>query len=91
MLNSDPESTNNTSPELEVALISLQKAKQDLIATDKWLHDLDISDEIIGFHIQQAIEKSLKVVLLSQAIDYPYTQFRSTDRSMQSKRYSSTT
>ena len=61
------------SPELEVALISLTKAEQDLVAVGKWLTDLDISDEIIGFHIQQAIEKSLKAVLLRRAIDFPRT------------------
>ena len=60
MPNSTPESPDNIPPELEVALISLQKAKQDLIVIDKWLHDMDIADEIIGFHIQQAIEKPEK-------------------------------
>jgi HEPN domain-containing protein len=73
MPNHDPGSDSNISPELEVALISLEKAQQDLVAVGKWLTDLDISDEIIGFHIQQAIEKSLKAILLRQAIDYPHT------------------
>ncbi len=68
---SEPE--NNLSPELELALISLTKASQDLVAVSKWLDDPDISDEIIGFHIQQAIEKSFKAVLLCQAIDFPHT------------------
>ncbi len=63
----------NIPPELEVALISLEKAQQDLIAVAKWLTDPDMSDEIIGFHIQQAIEKSLKAILLRQAIDFPRT------------------
>jgi HEPN domain-containing protein len=73
MLNLDPESESNISPELELALISLEKAQQDLAAVGKWLTDIDISDEIIGFHIQQAIEKSLKAILLRRAIDYPRT------------------
>ena len=64
---------DSTPPELEVALVSLEKAKQDLKAVEKWQADKDISDEIIGFHIQQAIEKSLKAVLLSHAIDFPRT------------------
>jgi HEPN domain-containing protein len=51
----------------------LTKAEQDLIAVRKWLADEDIADEIIGFHIQQAIEKSLKAVLLRRTIDYPHT------------------
>ena len=70
MPNNDPATP---SPELEVALISLAKAKQDLVAVRKWLNDLDISDEIIGFHVQQAIEKSLKAVLLCRTIDFPRT------------------
>lgn len=61
------------SPEVEMALISLKKAEQDLIALKKWLNDDEISDEIIGFHIQQALEKSLKSMLLRQKIDYPHT------------------
>jgi HEPN domain-containing protein len=73
MPSNDPESDNSISPELEVALISLEKAQQDLVAVSKWLTDADISDEIIGFHIQQAIEKSFKAILLCQKIDYPRT------------------
>lgn len=63
----------NLPPELELALISLEKARQDLVAVEKWLADEDISDEIIGFHIQQAIEKSFKAILLYQAVDFPHT------------------
>ena len=60
MLNSNaPSDENSLPPELELALTSLSKAKQDLIAVGKWFNDLDISDEIIGFHVQQAIEKAL--------------------------------
>jgi len=72
MLNSES-GTNNLPPELEIAQLSLKKAQQDLVAVRKWLTDMDIADEIIGFHIQQAIEKSLKAVLLRQAIDFPHT------------------
>jgi HEPN domain-containing protein len=64
---------NNLPPELELARLSLEKAQQDLVAVRKWLTDADIADEIIGFHIQQAIEKSLKAVLLRRTIDYPHT------------------
>ncbi|OQY31625.1 MAG: hypothetical protein B6243_08335 [Anaerolineaceae bacterium 4572_5.2] len=64
---------DNLPPEIELALTSLKKAEQDLTAVGKWLRDLDISDEIIGFHIQQSIEKSLKAILLHRAIDYPHT------------------
>ena len=60
-------------PELEIATILLNKAQQDLIAVSKWLADAEISDEIIGFHIQQAIEKSLKAILIRRKIDHPRT------------------
>ena len=31
------------------------------------------SDAIVGFHAQQAVEKSLKAVLASSGIEFPYT------------------
>lgn len=37
------------------------------------LVDAEISDEIIGFHAQQAVEKWLKAVLGSRAIEFEYT------------------
>jgi hypothetical protein len=43
----------------DVFNLFLQKAHQDLIVTEKLFADSDISDEIIGFHIQQVIEKCL--------------------------------
>jgi HEPN domain-containing protein len=73
MLDNGSDLDNNIPPELEVALVFLRKAQQDLVAVKKWLTDFDISDEIIGFHIQQAIEKSLKAILLRQSVDYPHT------------------
>ena len=73
MPNSPALPDNNISPELEVALVSLGKAQQDLVAVGKWLTDTEIADEIIGFHIQQAIEKSFKSILLRRMIDYPHT------------------
>jgi HEPN domain-containing protein len=73
MLDDDADLNNDIPPELEMALVFLEKAQQDLVASGKWLADVDISDEIIGFHIQQAIEKSIKAVLLYRKIDYPRT------------------
>jgi HEPN domain-containing protein len=35
--------------------------------------DAEISDEIIGFHAQQAVEKWLKAVLGSRGIEFEYT------------------
>jgi len=54
MPNSLVHSDNEISPELEMALVLLDKAKQDLVAVGKWLTDTEIADEILGFHIQQA-------------------------------------
>ena len=71
MPNHDSGSDKDISPELEIALVFLAKARQDLVAVEKWLADTDISDEILGFYIQQAIEKSLKAILLSRTIDFP--------------------
>ncbi len=51
----------------------LRKANQDMTVIEKWLHDPDIADEILGFHAQQAAEKMLKAVLAYQAIDFPFT------------------
>ncbi|GAB4419282.1 MAG: HEPN domain-containing protein [Anaerolineae bacterium] len=73
MIENNPELDSYIPPELEIAIISLEKAQQDLIAVGKWLTDVDISDEIIGFHIQQAIEKSLKAILICYKIEHPRT------------------
>jgi HEPN domain-containing protein len=35
--------------------------------------DAEISDEIVGFHAQQAVEKWLKAVLGSRGIEFEYT------------------
>jgi HEPN domain-containing protein len=32
-----------------------------------------VADAILGFHAQPAVEKSLKAVLASRAIEFPYT------------------
>lgn len=62
-----------SSPEQEQARILLAKAGADLSAARTLAAVDDIDDAIIGFHVQQAIEKSLKAVLAALGIDYPYT------------------
>ncbi|MEI6667522.1 MAG: HEPN domain-containing protein [Acidobacteriota bacterium] len=47
----------------EQALLLLRKAAQDETLLDQVLTSGDISDEIIGFHCQQAAEKILKALL----------------------------
>ena len=51
--------------------ILLRKARQDEFAVEKLLPDPATSDEIIGFHAQQAAEKLLKAVLAYYAVPYP--------------------
>jgi HEPN domain-containing protein len=47
----------------EQALLLLRKAAQDEALLDQVLTSGDVSDEIIGFHCQQAAEKILKALL----------------------------
>jgi HEPN domain-containing protein len=47
----------------EQALLLLRKAAQDEALLDQVLTSDQVSDEIIGFHCQQAAEKILKALL----------------------------
>jgi HEPN domain-containing protein len=56
----------------EQALLLLRKAAQDEAVLDHVLESIEVSDEIIGFHCQQAAEKLLKALLSDlQAAKYP--------------------
>jgi len=57
----------------EHAELLLRKAQQDQFALEKLMPDPASPDEIIGFHAQQAIEKTLKAVLTNSAIYYGRT------------------
>jgi HEPN domain-containing protein len=57
----------------EHAELLLHKAQQDEFALEKLIPDPGSPDEIIGFHAQQAIEKTLKAVLTNSAIYYGRT------------------
>ena len=57
----------------EHAELLLHKAQQDEFALEKLIPDPASPDEIIGFHAQQAIEKTLKAVLTNSAIYYGRT------------------
>lgn len=55
------------------AVVLARKAEDDAKAM-RWLaSEPGISDEIIGFHAQQAVEKWLKAVLGSKGIEFEYT------------------
>ena len=47
----------------EQAVVLLQRAQQDQTAVEELLHSERVTDEIVGFHCQQAIEKLLKALL----------------------------
>lgn len=47
----------------DLAALYSRKADNDATATREFAGNLDISDEIIGFHAQQAVEKWLKAVM----------------------------
>ncbi|MFH1023522.1 MAG: HEPN domain-containing protein [Planctomycetota bacterium] len=55
----------------ELVRLLLHKAAQDEAAMVRLLSDPDLENEILGFHAQQAVEKSLKAGLAHLGIDYP--------------------
>lgn len=60
-------------PELEEARLLLRKAREDADAFGKLARDVDVADAVVGFHAQQAVEKSLKAVLAASGDDFPWT------------------
>jgi HEPN domain-containing protein len=50
----------------ERSAVLARKAAADAIATRKFAADPEITDDIIGFHAQQAVEKWLKAVIASR-------------------------
>jgi HEPN domain-containing protein len=61
------------SPEREEVELLLRKAREDPTAVVRFGSDSELSDGVIGFHAQQAIEKSLKAVLRLETVDVPRT------------------
>jgi HEPN domain-containing protein len=59
-------------PKAEAAVLA-RKAEDDAKAMQWLASKSEISDEIIGFHAQQAVEKWLKAVLGSRGIAFEYT------------------
>lgn len=55
------------------AAMLLDMARRDLIAADAMQDATVFADEIVGFHVQQAIEKSLKAWLAICGAEYPKT------------------
>lgn len=57
----------------ELARLLLQKARQDFDLVVSVADSESVADEIIGFHIQQAIEKAIKSALTRLGSQYEYT------------------
>jgi HEPN domain-containing protein len=55
------------------AVVLARKAADDAKAMQLLARNQEISDEIIGFHAQQAVEKWLKAVLGSREVEFEYT------------------
>ncbi len=62
-----------TPEEVEVADLLLGKAASDLSAARVLADDANQQDDVVGFHAQQAIEKSLKAVLAVRGFEIPRT------------------
>jgi HEPN domain-containing protein len=62
------------SPEAhELALLLVRKAEGDESILDRLLDDHDVPDDVLGFHVQQAVEKRLKAVLALNEVEYEHT------------------
>jgi HEPN domain-containing protein len=59
-------------PKAEAAVLA-RKAEDDAKAMRLLASDPEVSDEIVGFHAQQAVEKWLKAVLGRRGIAFEYT------------------
>jgi HEPN domain-containing protein len=62
-----------TPEEVEVADLLLRKAASDLSAARALSRDPEQQDDVVGFHAQQAVEKSLKAVLAVRGFEIPRT------------------
>ena len=57
----------------DLSIRFLSKASQDELVLDKLLEDLEVSDEVWGFHAQQAAEKLFKAVLSFHSVRFRKT------------------
>ena len=60
-------------PPREHAELLLRKASRDEFVFDRLANDPECSDEVLGFHVQQAAEKMLKAALALRRIRHPRT------------------
>ena len=57
----------------DLAVLLLGLAADDEAAARAMLDVPSVTDSIIGFHAQQAVEKALKAVLASRGVEFPFT------------------
>jgi HEPN domain-containing protein len=57
----------------DIPRVLLELARDDRLAAKALLPVEGVTDAILGFHTQQAVEKSLKAVLALREVDFPFT------------------
>jgi HEPN domain-containing protein len=57
----------------DLAQVLLERAADDAALVRHVADDVDIADAIVGFHAQQAVEKSIKAVLAAYDVEYGKT------------------
>ena len=62
-----------TPEELEEARRLLKAARSDLRAAGALAADAEQENDVVGFHAQQAVEKSIKAVLAASGAEIPFT------------------
>ena len=62
-----------TPEEVEEAGRLLKAAQSDLRALEALATDPEQEDDVVGFHAQQAVEKSVKAVIITLSLEVPHT------------------
>ena len=57
----------------DLARVLLTRAAEDEAAARALLPITDVTDSMVAFHAQQTVEKSLKAVLASRGVEFPFT------------------
>ena len=57
----------------DYARLLYEKACRDALVFRKLVDDFEISDETLGFHVEQAFEKALKALLTTRRIRFRHT------------------
>lgn len=64
---------SSTGPDKSIAQLLLDAARQDLAAARILATAPGMGDALVGFHLQQAVEKSIKVALSARNIEFRRT------------------